>query len=128
MVAPFLWNRGLWGLSYLGATHSNHDHISGLESLAELVSIGHFLDWRPALPDRRIDRLKDSLLKQRTTPLQLQPGHPWKVGEVRLTLLHPTPEFIAASSSQNRIDNDLSMVWKIEYGAFSMLLTGDITK
>lgn len=128
VVAPFLWNRGLWGLSYVGATHSDHDHISGLESLAELVSIGHFLDRHPAFPDRRIDHLKDRLLKQHTTPLPLQPGRPWNVGEVRLTLLHPTPEFIATSSSQNRIGNDLSMVWKIEYGAFSMLLTGDITE
>jgi len=128
VVAPFLWNRGLWGLSYVGATHSDHDHISGLESLTELVSIGHFLDRRPALPDRRIDRLKSRLTGLKTVPLPLQPGQPWKVGEVRLTLLHPTPEFIAAASSHNRIGNDLSMVWKIEYGAFSMLLTGDITE
>jgi competence protein ComEC len=128
VVAPFLWNRGLWGLSYVGATHSDHDHISGLESLTELVSIGHFLDRRPALPDRRIDRLKSRLTGLKTVPLPLQPGHPWKVGEVRLTLLHPTPEFIAASTGHDRIGNDLSMVWKIEYGAFSMLLTGDITE
>ena len=128
VVAPFLWNRGLWGLSYVGATHSDHDHISGLESLAGLVSIGNFLDRRPALPDRRIDRLKGRLLERDTMPLPLQPGLPWKVGEVRLTLLHPTPEFIAASPSPHRIGNDLSMVWKIEYGAFSLLLTGDITE
>ena len=128
VVAPFLWNRGLWGLNYVGATHSDHDHISGLESLAGLVSIGHFLDRRPILPDRRIDRLKSHLIDHKTAPLPLQPGRPWKVGEVRLTLLHPTAEFIASSSSQNRIGNDLSMVWKIEYGKFSMLLTGDITE
>ena len=128
VVAPFLWNRGLWGLSYIGATHSDHDHISGLESLASLVSIDHFLDRIPALQDRRIERLKSRLLKQKTTPLPLPPSQPWTIGEVRLTLLHPTPEFIATSSAQKRIDNDLSMVWKIEYGTFSMLLTGDITE
>jgi competence protein ComEC len=128
VVAPFLWNRGLWGLNYVGATHSDHDHISGLESLTELVSVGHFLERRPAFPDRRIDRLKSRLTERKTVPLPLQPGKPWKVGEVRLTLLHPTPEFIAAYPAHDRIGNDLSMVWKIEYGAFSMLLTGDITE
>ncbi len=128
VVAPFLWSRGLWGLSYVGASHSDHDHISGLESLAELVSIGHFLERRPALADHRIDRLKSSLIDRETVPLPLQPGRPWSIGKVRLTLLHPTPEFIAASPSSNKIGNDLSMVWKIEYGAFSMLLTGDITE
>jgi competence protein ComEC len=128
VVAPFLWNRGLWGLSYMGATHSDHDHISGLESLAELVSIGHFLDRPPMVQDRRIDRLKSNLVNQKTVPILSQPGRPWKIGEVRLTLLHPTPEFITSSAQHNRIGNDLSMVWKIEYGAFSMLLTGDITE
>jgi competence protein ComEC len=128
VVAPFLWNRGLWGLSYVGATHSDHDHISGLESLSKLISIGHFLGHNPAVQDRRIDRLKSRLVNRKAVPLPPQPGRPWKVGEVRLTLLHPTPEFIASSPEQKRIGNDLSMVWKIEYGAFSILLTGDITE
>ena len=130
VVAPFLWSRGLWGLNYVGATHSDNDHISGLESLANLVPIGHFLDRRPALPDRRIDRLKDRLLERDTVPLPLQPGRPWQIGEVRLTLLHPTADFIAQKppAAHPKIGNDLSMVWKIEYGAFSMLLTGDITE
>ncbi len=130
VVAPFLWNRGLWGLTYVGATHSDNDHISGLESLANLVTIRHFLDRRPALPDRRIDRWKDRLRERDTVPLPLQPGRPWQIGEVRLTLLHPTADFIAQEppAAHPKIGNDLSMVWKIEYGAFSMLLTGDITE
>ncbi|MDH3257128.1 MAG: hypothetical protein OEM27_05890, partial [Nitrospinota bacterium] len=32
------------------------------------------------------------------------------------------------SPAHSRIGNDLSLVWKIEYGAFSLLLTGDITE
>ncbi len=130
VVAPFLWNRGLWGLSYVGATHSDNDHISGLESLAGLLPIRHFLDRRPALRDRRIDQLKSRLINQDTVPLPLETGQPWQIGEVRLTLLHPTPDFIAqeSASRKHRIGNDLSMVWKVEYGAFSMLLTGDITE
>jgi len=130
VVAPFLWNRGLWGLSYVGVSHSDHDHISGLESLIKLVSIGHFLERRPTLPDRRIDRLKTHLIDRETLPIPLQPGQPWSIGEVRLTLLHPTPEFIAQKkpATPPRIGNDLSMVWKIEYGTFSLLLTGDITE
>jgi competence protein ComEC len=130
VVAPFLWNRGLWGLTYVGATHSDNDHISGLESLANLVAIGHFLDRRPALADRRIDQLKSRLIDRDAVPLPLEPGKPWQIGEVRLTLLHPTADFIAQEppAAHPRIGNDLSMVWKIEYGAFSMLLTGDITE
>ncbi|MCH7500125.1 MAG: hypothetical protein IH886_08960 [Nitrospinae bacterium] len=74
--------------------------------------------------------MKDRLLERDTVPLPLQPGRPWQIGEVRLTLLHPTADFIAQEppAAHPRIGNDLSMVWKIEYGAFSMLLTGDITE
>ncbi|MCH7499630.1 MAG: ComEC/Rec2 family competence protein, partial [Nitrospinae bacterium] len=50
VVAPFLWNRGLWGLTYVGATHSDNDHISGLESFRVtalftimLLSLGNVL-------------------------------------------------------------------------------------
>jgi Domain of unknown function (DUF4131) len=96
--------------------------------LVRVTGTAHITLYQSENPFRMGDRLKSRLTGMKTVPLPLQPGQPWKVGEVRLTLLHPTPEFIAAASSHNRIGNDLSMVWKIEYGAFSMLLTGDITE
>jgi len=56
-------------------------------------------------------------------------GHGLSIGEVRLLPLHPGAEFArqAAPAMKNgRIGNDLSLVLRIDYRDFSMLLTGDI--
>ena len=76
VVAPFLWNRGLWGLSYMGATHSDHDHISGLESLTKLVSIGHFLDRLPAVQDHRHRPVEIQLSEPESCPDSVSAGPP----------------------------------------------------
>ncbi len=130
VVASFLWNRGVSHIDYMAATHSDQDHISGLESLVDLFSIGHFLDGFSNLTDSRIDRLKQKTLSKKSVLVPLIPGVPLNIGEVRLTALHPGPEFILQTIShrKNKVDNELSLVLRLEYREFSMLLTGDIGK
>lgn len=128
VVAPFLWNRGIGHIDYLAVTHSDNDHISGLESLAGLFSIGHFLDGFQGLTDPRIDRLHRQLLAQKAIRVPFNPDTPLNVGEVRLVGLHPSSQFIrqAAIRDNSRAGNELSLVIRLEYREFSMLLTGDI--
>jgi len=128
VVAPFLWDRGIGHIDYLAATHSDQDHISGLESLTELFSIGHFLDGFSGLNDSRIDKLRQKALSRQAVLVPLQPGIPLNIGEVRLTPLHPGPKFIlqTIANRKNKVGNELSLVLRLEYREFSMLLTGDI--
>lgn len=130
VVAPFIWNRGWRRIDFLAATHSDQDHISGLETLAELFPVGHYLDRDPPVADSRIVQLHARLRQQHSTAQIISKSKPLQVGEVRLLPLHPDPAFMARSASQNRptTDNDLSWVFKIEYGEFSLLLTGDISE
>ncbi|CAI2717794.1 DNA internalization-related competence protein ComEC/Rec2 [Nitrospina watsonii] len=128
VVGRFLWNRGERRLDYLIATHSDHDHISGLLSLSELMDVGHFLDRAPPIADARIDRLRRNLVERGTRRLVLAPGERRAFGEVRLTVLHPAPPFLrTVGLTPQRIDNDLSWVLRLDYREFSLLLTGDIT-
>ena len=128
VVAPFLWNRGIGHIDYLAATHSDQDHISGLESLVDLFSIGHFLDGFSGLNDSRIDDLRQKALKKGAIPIPLQPGVPLSIGEVRIVPLHPDPQFILQTIAhrESKVGNELSLVLRLEYRNFSMLLTGDI--
>jgi competence protein ComEC len=130
VVAPFLWSRGIGHIDYLAATHSDQDHISGLESLVELFSIGHFLDGFSGLNDSRIDQLKQKTLSKQAVVVPLQPGVPLNIGEVRLTALHPGPQFIlkTIANEKSKVGNELSLVLRLEYRDFSLLLTGDIGK
>jgi len=129
VLAPFLWDRGLTRLDYLSVTHSDNDHIRGLESLLDIFPVGHFLDAFSGLPDRRIERLRQKARKQATVLTPLEVGQPLHIGEVDLLPLHPGEEFArqaAPDAKGGRIGNDLSLVLRIDYKDFSMLLTGDI--
>ena len=130
VVAPFLWHQGIGHIDYLAASHSDQDHISGLESVVDLFSIGHFLDGFSGLNDSRIDRLKQKALSKHALSVSLQPGVPLNIGGTRLTSLHPGPEFILqnAVNQKPKVGNELSLVLRLEYREFSMLLTGDIGK
>jgi len=130
VVAPFLWSRGIGHIDYLAATHSDQDHISGLESLVDLFSIGHFLDGFSGLTDSRIDELRQKALSRQAVLVPLELGIPLSIGEVRLISLHPGPQFIlqTIANRKNKVGNELSLVLRLEYREFSMLLTGDIGK
>jgi len=130
VVAPLLWSRGIGHIDYLAATHSDHDHIRGLESLVGLFSIGHYLDGFPGAGDPRIERLRQKALAKQAVRVSLQPGVPFAVGDVRIVALHPNPQFIrqTAKKSKNKMGNELSLVLRLDYRDFSMLLTGDIGK
>ena len=130
VVAPFLWNRGIDHIDYLVATHSDQDHISGLESLADLFSIGNFLDGFSDLDDSRIDQLRQKVLSRKAVLVPLQTGIPLNIGEVKLTPLHPDAQFIlqTIANKKSKVGNELSLVLRLEYREFSMLLTGDIGK
>lgn len=79
--------------------------------------------------DPRIDLLQRNLSKRGTQSIPVRTGEKLIFGKVHLTPIHPSPEFIDTIRSRPaRLDNDLSWIWKIEYGDVSMLLTGDITQ
>ncbi|MCH8157564.1 MAG: MBL fold metallo-hydrolase, partial [Nitrospinae bacterium] len=127
VVAPFLLHRGIRKIDYLGATHSDNDHISGLESILDVFPVQHYLDRAGPTGDRRLERLREKARSKGAVPLVLQTGKPIRIGEVKLVLLHPDKNFIEENGNGNgRIGNDLSLVLRLEYRDFSLLLTGDI--
>ena len=121
VVAPYLWNRGIGKIDYMVATHSDNDHIRGLYALLDLFPVKHFLTMGES--GERLRRLQKQAHSKGAKFLPLKINEPIQVGEVRLIPLHPEP----GSDSDRRIDNDLSLVMRLEYKNFSMLFTGDIS-
>jgi competence protein ComEC len=122
VVAPFLWRQGIQNIDYMAVTHSDNDHIRGLESLIQLFPVGNFFDPPAEIRDSRIDKLRAKMLKNNAGLLPLRTGESLTVGEVRLTPLHPGPGFTVDN------DNDRSLVLRLEYKDFKLLLTGDISE
>ncbi len=125
IVAPFLWNRGIRKIDYMVATHSDNDHIRGLYSLLDLFPVKHFLTLGDSFVGQRLRNLQNQARERGAKFLRLKMNKPIHVGEVQLIPLHPEPG--QSSSSDRRVDNDLSLVLRLEYRDFSMLFTGDIS-
>jgi competence protein ComEC len=126
VIAPFLWNRGIDRIDYMVATHSDNDHISGLDSVLDLFPVKTFLTFGENIAGYRMKRLYAKAKDKNVELVALKPGQPFVIGETQLTQLHPDDKNKTASPKDRRVDNDLSLVMKLDYQSFSMLFTGDI--
>ncbi|MBT3857013.1 MAG: DNA internalization-related competence protein ComEC/Rec2 [Nitrospina sp.] len=124
VVAPYLWHRGIRNIDYMVATHSDNDHIRGLHSLLDLFPVKHFLTLGEGFVGWRLQKLEKKSREKGAQFIPLKINKSIRIGDVRLTPLHPGPE--PGRPSNQRVDNDLSLVLRLDYRDFSMLFTGDI--
>lgn len=125
VVAPYLWNRGIRKIDYMVATHSDNDHTRGLYALLDLFPVKHFFTLENQLTGWRLSKLQNQARSKRAKFVTLKMNESFLIGEVRLIPLHPQPD--QSYNLKQRVDNDLSLVMRLEYKNFSMLFTGDIS-
>lgn len=125
VVVPFLRAKGHRRVDTIVVTHPHLDHYGGLSAVVESVDVGEivssgvgsrtgaYLAWRETvarhgIPYRAVGK-GDTLSA---------------LGGVRGVFLHPDPLFLSGVTENN--PNEVSVVLRLSYGTFSMLLTGDI--
>ena len=125
-LVPFLKCRGIDRLDQVVVTHGDQDHISGIQYLLETPScgiwIGELVFPVTALEDPACEKLQD-LAENREIPVRyLRSGENLELpgSDAEIRCLYPD----AGSSVEDR--NNGSLVLQLKYGAFSMLLTGDV--
>jgi competence protein ComEC len=129
VLAPFILSKSLGQIDYMVATHSDNDHISGLESILDILKTENIIVRNNTLEDRRIKNLHEKAIDLGAKPIYLEANAPFNIGDVRLTLLHPDRNYLLQrKKNKRRISNDLSLVIRMAYGDFSILLTGDINQ
>lgn len=107
VVAPFLKHRAINNVDKLIVSHSDNDHIGGVDSLADLITINEtYSNDLEALPN--------------ATPCLA--GQVWFWNQVKFEILHP---FETKLTSNN---NNRSCVLKVTANNRSALLPGDIEK
>lgn len=122
-IEPFLKSRGITRLDGIFVSHSDADHVNGVE---ELLASGKTAVGLLILPctEKREDGGFSKLLslaEERHIPvLWLEAGMEWENGGVHMLCLHPAAGFLGEDA------NAASSVLYIAYGGFSMLLTGDV--
>ncbi len=127
VIAPFLWNRGIDRIDYMVATHSDNDHIRGLDSVLDIFPVKTFLTFGDNITGYRMKRLYAKAKEKNVQLVSLKRDQAFEIGDTKLIPLHPDPEE-NLEENDRRVNNDLSLVIRLDYQNFSMLFTGDIGK
>lgn len=117
-VLPF-WDRSL---DLVVLTHPDGDHITGLIPLFDRYRIVQVLDVPQSDTAPEAVPWLERLQARAVPRSYARRGMRLPVGDVLLTVLHPGPEPLTGTASD---DNNNAIVLRVDYGRFSALLTGD---
>lgn len=123
-LLPYLHRRGIRSLHMIINSHPDHDHLQGLQSVAEETPVGLIAVPYNLLNMKEYQSLKQTALRQKIPWHGLSAGQSIKLEEgVSMKVLYP-----GGNNSQPKSNNNQSVVLQISYGNFSILMTGDIEK
>ena len=127
VVSPYLWSRSIRRLDAVALTHTDQDHIGGLEAILSNFRPSEL--WVGVTPPAGVPG-GDSWLGLETRARQLgvrivplHEGAAFAYGAARIEALWP-----ARVHAPRALANDLSLVLRVSYGARSFLLGGDIER
>ncbi|PIE79701.1 MAG: DNA internalization-related competence protein ComEC/Rec2 [Chloroflexi bacterium] len=109
-------------LDILIATHPDADHVAGLVEVFDRYTIDHLITNDAEQGSSDIyDALLQAAQETNTKRHITQAGEIIDIGDgVRLEILHPGPHFATLDRNEN------SVSFRLTYGDFSLLLTGDV--
>jgi len=123
-VLPFLHSKGINKIDILVLTHPHDDHVGGLPSVLADLPVGLVLDsGQPHTSRTYLDFLK--IIDSKNIPYKIaRAGTVLDLGGgVKGQILSPSEPFIEESALNNN-----SVVIRLVYGKFSILLSGDVEK
>ncbi|HUF49976.1 MAG TPA: ComEC/Rec2 family competence protein [Longimicrobiales bacterium] len=119
-VVPYLLARGARRIDALILTHPDGDHIGGAAAILDAFAVGIIID--PGLAagkDMFIDLLRTARTRDQRW-IAGRDGIVFNIDDVQVALLYPFAALDAAAGA-----NDNSVVFRLTYGSFAALFTGD---
>ena len=124
VILPFLKSQNIDHIDVVVGSHPHADHIGGLISVLEHLSVGHYLDAGQHVDSFTGKRLQ-KIVKTKGIRYQAVAAGDSLVGIGGL-VLHPTSAYISNSGPAPDGVNNGSVVIRIVYRETAILLTGDI--
>jgi len=122
VVSPFLWQRGIKKIDYLVLTHAHPDHLNGLKAVVRNFKIGEYWEAFSPSEDEGYKEFK-KLLSPSIPCKRVFRGDSHQEKVIRIDVVHPE----RGEPYVQSIDNDHSLVLRLQYGETSFLFTGDIS-
>lgn len=126
-LEPYLKARGISKIDYAILTHMDADHTNGIIELLKKskdglgnIQIKNIVITQKGLEQKKHEELELLAKKSGTSILYIKKGDKLYDGEVSLSCLHPSLDFLSNS------ENSYSVVLSLTYGSFSALFTGDL--
>jgi beta-lactamase superfamily II metal-dependent hydrolase len=128
-VLEALSRHNLPGIDLLIATHAHADHIGAADEVIRGTTVRKVLDSKVPNPTRNYEDFLLAVEERGVEYVAAQPGQKFEdLGDgVLISVLAPIPPFFTREQirSGGNEPNANSVVARLDYGQFSMLLTGD---
>ena len=118
MVVSYLQKQGVEELQYVFCSHAHEDHVGGLAAALAFFPANHV--YSP-VTEASTKCFQDFVKYTQQQGLQVEVptvGTVWQLGGATVTMLGPVAQYNET--------NDTSIVLRVDYGATSFLLTGDM--
>lgn len=123
-IEPFLKSQGVQSLDYVFISHGDADHMNGIEEMLDHqeqgISIRNLVLPPERVQDETLMKLTRKAESSGTRVVVMTNGE--QLSESGLKLICKGP----AEAYQGEPGNAASMILEVSYGAFDMLLTGDV--
>lgn len=121
---PF-WDREI---EMVFATHPESDHITGLIDVIERYNVKQFVVNSLGKNSATFKKFQEEVLAEGAKVYFPKAGDEIKLGSIQLTILWPLfQEKVLGATTIEREVNDTSVVFKLSFGNFDALFTGDIS-
>lgn len=122
-LIPYLLNKGITKLDYILISHFDSDHVGGILSVLEELKVEKVIICEQE-ENENYRRFKEIVKNKKINVYIVRKGNNLKIEkDISINILWPKNERI----KENAINNN-SIVAKLNYKNFSILLTGDIEK
>jgi competence protein ComEC len=125
-VLATLREHGVSYIDFVVATHPHADHIGGLSDVIKNVDVGQVFDSGQVHATQTFENFLDTINTKQIPLKSVRRGDSINIDPtVKIDVLNP-PASLPYGASNEAEFNDNSVVLKLTYGEFSVLLTGDM--
>ncbi len=129
-ILAALQREGVAQIDLLVATHAHADHIGAADEVIKGITVRNVLDSGVPNTTKNYEDFLKAIKERGATLITAEPGQTFDLtdkGDVKLSVLAPTQPLFTKDQlrSNGNEPNANSVVLRLDYGEFSMLLTGD---